>query len=234
MGRNDAAPQDDARLAAIVRGLEQLLMAGVFELAADGTTLERGAAVGPREARIYSRFPLGSRLPVADVFQDGRARYLERSEHWSSYPLSLRMQVEARGWPSVAVLPLLRDEAIAGVLYLGFEPRTDLASRAEQLEALAGAVVSAGLVSEVGRRLGSRYSPGTNVAEAPYDGGGALEGLHARAGKILERDERAVVLSVAFPVSLADGLIRQAHREGVSPSVVVCRVLEEHFVPPQE
>jgi hypothetical protein len=58
-----------------------------------------------------------------------------------------------------------------------------------------------------------------------------LEGTHAPAGKILERDERAVVLSVAFPVSLADGLIRQACREGVSPSVVVCRVVEDHFSP---
>jgi hypothetical protein len=67
-----------------------------------------------------------------------------------------------------------------------------------------------------------------------YEGGRSLEGTHARAGKILERDEQAVVLSVAFPISLADGLIRQAHREGVSPSVVVCRIIEERFVAPED
>lgn len=56
-----------------------------------------------------------------------------------------------------------------------------------------------------------------------------MERAHEQAGKSLERNERAVILSVAFPVSLAEAVIAQAHREGVSPSVVVCRTLETSF-----
>jgi hypothetical protein len=56
-----------------------------------------------------------------------------------------------------------------------------------------------------------------------------VEQAHERAGKVLERNERAVILSVAFPVALAEALIARAHREGVSPSVIVCRELEQRF-----
>jgi hypothetical protein len=128
---------DDPRLAALVADLHGLRMAGVFELAADGSTLERVAAVGPTEARIYGRFPLGSRLPVADVFYDGQTRYLEQPDDWSAYPLSLRLQIEVRGWPAVAVVPIDEADHRIGVLYLVFEPETALRDGHALFEAAA-------------------------------------------------------------------------------------------------
>ena len=56
-----------------------------------------------------------------------------------------------------------------------------------------------------------------------------MDRAHEQAGKVLVRSERAVILSVALPVALADVVFDQAHREGVSPSVVVCRTLETTF-----
>jgi hypothetical protein len=112
-------------------------MGGYFALAADGTTLERVAAVGPTEARIYGRFPLGSRLPVADVYADREARYLEHPDDWADYPLSLQLQIETRGWPSVAVLPVPDGERRVGVLYLVFEPNVGLSRQAATLQGLA-------------------------------------------------------------------------------------------------
>jgi hypothetical protein len=113
-------------------------MVSVFEPASDSSTLERVAAVGNREARIYDRVPIGSRLPVADVYRDGQPRYLERSEDWQAYPISLRFQVEARGRPSVAVVPIHDADRIVGVLYAAFPPGTPLASVTDQLARAAG------------------------------------------------------------------------------------------------
>jgi hypothetical protein len=129
---------DDPRLAAMVVTLHALQAASVFELAADGGTLQRVAAVGPHGARIYDRFPLGSALPVADVYRDGHPRYFERSDDWADYPISLRFQIEARGAPSVAVLPIRSGARIMGVLYAAFRPGTPLASVTDQLDRVAG------------------------------------------------------------------------------------------------
>jgi hypothetical protein len=112
-------------------------MAGIFMPVSGGGMLERLAAIGPAEARIYDRFPVQSRLPVADVFRDGVPKYFESAADWTDYPASLRLQIEIREGPSVAVLPFRHDERVIGVMYLVFEPGTALRVRARELEEIA-------------------------------------------------------------------------------------------------
>ena len=101
--------------------------AGVYVPTADGGALERVCAAGPTLVRVYDRFPPTARLPVADTFTDGRARWFETAGDWAAYPASLHVHVEAQGLPSVAVLPLERGGARIGVLYAGFAGGTALA-----------------------------------------------------------------------------------------------------------
>ena len=128
-------PRDD-RLAALVGGLPALRLAGVFVLG-DHDMLERVAVFGPAPLPLYDRVPLAARLPVADVVRDGAPRYLEGESDWMTYPLGLRAQVDARQWPSVAVLPLHDGRRIAGAMYLGFHRETGLRSQASSLTDLA-------------------------------------------------------------------------------------------------
>ena len=131
----------DSLLAGLAGKLPGVRVAAVFVPSAHGNMLERVAALGPADVRIYDRFPLASRLPVADVFREGEPRYFERPDDWAAYPLSLRMQVEARGWPSVAVVPLLSGGRIVGVIYIGLEPGTALQANAGTIEAAARAAL---------------------------------------------------------------------------------------------
>jgi hypothetical protein len=112
-------------------------MAGVFLAGSGRGMLERVAVYGPAEAHIYDRFPVHARLPVADVFRDGVAKYFETADDWTAYPASLRLQIEARDGPSVAVLPLRHGDRVTGVMYLVFEPGTALGARMRELDEIA-------------------------------------------------------------------------------------------------
>ncbi len=120
--------------------------AGLHLVTSDGRSLvrvDRAEAIDPHRREKYDQMPLDTSTPVGFCVTHRKPVWLDRRRHWDQYP-SLRDDVAAMSWPSVAVVPLAVGDADGGpgtpfgALYAHFKgPRLLLPEDRRFLETVA-------------------------------------------------------------------------------------------------
>jgi PAS domain S-box-containing protein len=141
-----ASTVDEVADAVVTHAASVLGAVGVViaRLLPDGETIEiaRAGAMQDDARDAWRRFPVSTPVPLAEVVRTGEASFLESREAWAARYPAVLPSLEAHGHHANAVLPLVVDGQVLGVLGAAFDtPRTF--DEAERARARAVALQSA-------------------------------------------------------------------------------------------